>query len=413
MQRALVVALSIAIYGTAAWAFATRSAGVDFSRWPADRTVRRFWFGWLVFLFALSPLTFHAGDMRVWVEAMQGAVRGEPFAPTYVYLPIYAQVLGALLLPFAVVGVATPLVCLYVVHIPIFAAYVYCAKLMAEMIPRHADVAPLAIVLAPVTIFYIFFGTNHIVMLACLLVALRMMQLGRSLGSGLFAGLACYKFLLVPTIFVLAVVTIRTAGWRRSRLFIAGALASLVPSVVYYGANSDYLVRTLRSGGGMGGHSHHIEPFHAFYRLRDIAGFEDWYVGRRVWLYAAIAGALVSAVLYLSRRLNALQSLGVSAGVVALVSVEPFRMEPTIGLLWMDAVERRDLRLQTAVLVVVFTHAAAWFYPARPNIFAFYEPAVRLFDMNGTAVGLALAYLLVVTLLHGSRDGLLSSTDGR
>src|SRR6185369_8294239 len=99
MQRALVVALSIAIYGTAAWAFATRSAGVDFSRWPADRTVRRFWFGWLVFLFALSPLTFHAGDMRVWVEAMQGAVRGEPFAPTYVYLPIYAQVLGALLLP--------------------------------------------------------------------------------------------------------------------------------------------------------------------------------------------------------------------------------------------------------------------------------------------------------------------------
>ena len=284
MLRALVAILSVVLYGTVAWLFLKRSDAVDFNGWPANSTARRFWTAWLIFLFALSPLTFAAYDMSVWTVAMDSAVTGNPFPPNYVYLPIYAQVLGALLLPFYLLGGATPLARLYLVHIPIFAAYLYCAKLMAEMIPRHADVAPLAIVLAPVTIFYIFFGTNHIVMFACLLAALQMLRLGRCFAAGMLAALGCYKFLLIPTVFVLSVIIVTTAGWKKTMWFCAGGAATLLPSVIYYYVHPEYLVRTLGSAGAMGGHSHHVEPFHAFYLIRDLGGFGDWYVGNRVWL---------------------------------------------------------------------------------------------------------------------------------
>jgi hypothetical protein len=339
---------------------------------------------------------------------MHSAILGDPFRPAYVYLPLYAQLLAALFWPFHLLGIRGQLLAMYLVHIPVFAAYLYSAKLMAEMVPRHAGVAPLVIVLAPVTIFYIFFGTNHIVMLACLLAALHMLGRRKFFWAGLLAALGCYKFLLIPTVLVLLVITTAAAGLKSGARFAAGGLASLLPSLVYYFAYPDYLVRTLSSAGGIGGHSHHIEKFHALFLLREVGGFESWYIGNRVWLYVAIAGALLSAVLYLRRRVNVLQSLGLSAGVVALCSVEPFRLEPTVGLLWLDAVDREDSWLQIAVLCVVFVHAAAWFYPAHSRYLVFYQPAARFFDMNGTALGVAVAGLLVVTLLRGGGEGLLS-----
>jgi hypothetical protein len=412
MLRALVPILSIAVYVGAAWLFFRRSEAVAFGRWPPDPTARRLWIVWLVFLFALAPLTFHAGDMQVWIGAMESAVTASPFPAGYVYLPVYAQVLGALLLPFQLVGAATPLTHLYVVHLPILVSYLYCAKLMAEWIPRRAGVAPLAIVLGPVTIFFVFFGTNHIVMLACLLGALHLLRRGRLFGAGVLAGLGCFKFLLIPTVLVLAAITARTAGWKRCGLFVAGGLASLLPSALYYLSEPDYLWRTLRSTGGMGAHSHHIEPFHAFYLIRSLGGFESWYVGNRVWLYVAVAGALLCILLHLRGRLNALQALGTSAGIVALFSVEPFRLDPTLGLLWMDAVDRQDARSQTAVLAVSFTHAAAWFHPAHSRFLDFYDPAIPLLHMNGAAVGIALACLLLVTLRAGARAGRAKSGPG-
>ena len=65
MQRALVASLSIGIYAAVVWAALTRPAAVDFGAWPSHPIARRFWIGWLIFLFALSPLTYHAGDMSV------------------------------------------------------------------------------------------------------------------------------------------------------------------------------------------------------------------------------------------------------------------------------------------------------------------------------------------------------------
>jgi hypothetical protein len=403
--RALVPALSIALYGGVAWLFWRRSEAVAFGRWPPEPTSRRLWIAWLAFLFAFSPLTFHAGDMQVWIGAMQAAVAAEPFPPGYVYLPVYAQLLGALLLPFQLLGAATPLVQLCVVRLPVLVAYLYCAKLMAELVPQRASVAPLAIVLGPVTIFFLFFGTNHIVMLACLLGALHLQRRGKLFAAGLLAGLGCFKFLLIPTAFVLAAITARSAGLRRCGLLVAGGLASLAPSALYYLAQPELLWRTLGSAGGMGAHSHHIEPFHVFYRVRELGGFESWYVGQRVWLYLAIAGALLCVALHLRGRLNALQALGSSAGIVALFSVEPFRLEPALGLLWLDAVDRQDARMQAAVLGVSFTHAAAWLHPAHSRFLDFYDPAARLLHMNGAAVGLALVALLVVTWRAGARAG--------
>jgi hypothetical protein len=226
------------------------------------------------------------------------------------------------------------------------------------------------------------------------------------------AGLGCYKFLLIPTVFVLTVIVLTAVGLRRTIRFVAGGAASLLPSFVYYYYYPDYFFRTLGSAGGIGGHCHHIERFHAFHKIRNVGGFEGWYVGNKVWLYLAIAGAILSAILYLRGRLNVLQSLGLSAGIVALVSLEPFRLEPTVGVLWMDAVDRRSSRSQFAVLLVLFTHAAAWFYLAYPRLLQFHEPLAPHFNMNGTAVGSALVVLLLVTVLEGSREGLLSDLSG-
>ena len=407
MLRALVAVLSLAVYGSLGWALLRRPDAVDFSKWPPDRIARRFWMAWLVFLFTLSPLAYLAFDMTVWTTAMQQALAGDPFEHRYVYLPIYAQVLGALLLPFSLAGAGTQLTFLYIVRAPIFASYLYSAKWMAEMVPRDALTAPLAIVLAPVTIFYIFFGTNHLVMFGCLLAALQMIRLHRWFWAGVLAGLGCYKFLLIPTVFVLTVIVATAGGVKRGMLFVAGGLASLLPSLVYYYYHPEFLVRTLRNAGAIGAHSHKIAPFQPFYRIRDFGGFGSWYLDNRVWLYLAIAGAILSAIPYVRGRLNVLQSLGLSAGVVALVSLEPLRLEPTIGVLWMDAVERRDSRSQIAILLVLFTHAAAWLGAAHPRILTTHQ-VVRYLDMNGAVVGAAVVYLLFVTIRSGSREGLFS-----
>jgi hypothetical protein len=153
--RAVVALLCLAIYGLAAW-WASSHSSSGFSRWPTNPVARRIWAAWVIFLLALSPLSFHAADMQVWLNAMQAAMVGARFTHDYVYLPVYAQLLAAIALPFHILGINAVFVALYIVRAPVVIGYVVSAHLMSVLATRDSAVAPLAIVLSPVTLFYIF-----------------------------------------------------------------------------------------------------------------------------------------------------------------------------------------------------------------------------------------------------------------
>jgi hypothetical protein len=250
-------------------------------------------------------------------------------------------------------------------------------------------------------------GTNHIVMWALLLGAIVALRSRRFLWSGLLASLACYKFLLIPTVLLLGIIVAARFGRRPLTRFASGGALALVPSLIYYAYDPAFFARATGNLGAIGGHSQHLEEFHVLHAFRGIPGLETTYVQGRVWFYLAVLGVVLAAALYLRKRLNTFQALGLSCGVVALVSVEPFRMEPMVGLLWMDAVHRGDRRLQGAIAVLLFTHAAAWFPLASPRYLSFFPPAAGLWEAKGLYVGVALLSVLACVLLAGGGVDLL------
>ena len=88
----------------------------------------------------------------------------------------------------------------------VLAAYALSAGLMVQILPNRSQLAPLGIILAPVTIFYVVWGTNHVVMFFFLLIGLLLVKRRAWFWAGLAIGLACYKFLLLPTAVVLFVI---------------------------------------------------------------------------------------------------------------------------------------------------------------------------------------------------------------
>ncbi len=171
------------------------------------------WCVWVSFLLLAAPLSYHQDDMNVWVTAIQNLLRGNFLPDTYVYLPIYAELLSAIVWPFHLIGLDSSLFIVFVVKWFVIFSYVLCAILMTKIVPEESEIAPLAIVLAPVTIFYIFFGTNHLVMFLSLLISIILIKRKKWFLAGVFAGFSCYKFLLIPTIIVLVLLIVIKEGY--------------------------------------------------------------------------------------------------------------------------------------------------------------------------------------------------------
>lgn len=358
------------------------------------------WVSWIVFLLALAPLSYHADDMDVWRTAIENLLRGELLPRTYVYLPVYAELLAALIFPFHLIGWDTPLLIVYAVKWFVIFAYIGCAVLMSRIAPNHSELAPLGVVVAPVTIFYLFFGTNHIVMLFFLLLALVFMKGGNWFWCGFFAAFSCYKFLMIPTVIVLFFIVILQYGSQRALRAWAGAGVFLIPNLIYYLYDVETFLTIVTHQAAVGAHSGHIEPFHFFYLLSQIVGgYEAWYINTRIWFLLSISGIPISLLLYRLKRLNFLQCLAFSYAFVAVFALEPFRLEPLVGLLWLDAVYREDVRLQTAVFSILFIHAAAWYETANSAILVFDPAAPRsLWLAKGLFIGAAIVVSFWVAL---------------
>jgi hypothetical protein len=410
LSQAIIVLLSALLYGGLIYVLIRHRQWLDFRGWPPHPTLRRIWFLWLLFLAVLAPMAFNSGDMSVWSVSMLRLLDGQLLPEQYVYLPVYAQVLAAVFLPFKLLGLVNAWTVSYVIHIPILLAYVYSAKLMGKAIPDHASIAPLAIVLAPVTLFYILFGTNHIVMWVLLLAALLLLRANRPFAAGIFAVLCAYKLLLIPTLGILGIILLSRTDLRKVGAFVLGGIVGFMSSALYYVGDPSYFSRALSSLGAIGYNSDRIESFHFLYPFREIPGFEVAYVHGKLWFIVVVIAIIITVLLFVLRSINALQALALVSGVVTVAAPEPFRMEPVVGLLWLDAVYRRDLRLQTAVFFVLFMHGAAWLFPAKPEPIVFIDGAERIWELKGFLLGLAIFNMLGAAVLAKSREDWLLDT---
>jgi hypothetical protein len=403
-----IAILSIALYAFIFWAIFRKKVLRSFRQWPRNPTLFIIWTIWVIFLLLFAPLSYYKGDMAVWTTATQNLLRGELLPDPYVYLPIYGQILAALAWPFHLLGLDFHIGLVFIVKWVLVFAYIGCAILMSKFVPEQSELAPLAIVLAPVTVFYIFFGTNHLVMFFFLLASLVFLRQKRWLLAGVMAALSCYKFLMVPTVFVLLVLVWIKAGWRSALWFIMGGVIVLIPNIVYYAYDPQNLLRVVSSQAAIGAHSDKIEPFHFFYLLsQSVETFESWYIGTKTWLWLSLAGIPISLGLYWLKRLTFLQCLALGYAFVAIFAPEPFRLEPLVGLLWLDAVYRGSLKVQTAIFVILFVHAFAW-YDLANSAFLSFDPAVPdLWLGRGLFLGLAIIVTFGIILLEKDKRELV------
>ena len=406
MPRFFISVFSVITFAAICWVVWKKRELLNFRCWPKNPTLFRIWAGWIVLLILIAPLVYHTGDMEVWLGSITALQGEKPLPDFYVYLPAYAELMAALSWPFVLAGIKSTLFLVYIIKLPVIFSYVYCAKLMSEILPEQSELAPLAIVLAPVTIFYLFYGTNHIVMFFFLLASLVLIKKEKWFWSGFFAFFGCYKFLLVPTIMVLLVLLLIRYGPKKVMLFCLGGVLFLVPSFIYYFYDPASLVRIIANQAAIGGHCSHVEPFHFFFFLNFLwpslwPGFQDLYVGQKIWLYLCLLGIPLSILFYLLKRLNFSQSLAFSSAIVAIFALEPFRLEPTIGLLWLDAVHRKDLRVQLGIFSILFVHAAGWYDIANSWVLNFHEAApLFLWNFRGLFLGLAIMITLLIILFE-------------
>lgn len=404
---------SLALYGGLFWLLRSRPwrHGGWLTSWPAHPTFRNAWLLWLGFLALLTPLVYQLDDMQVWTGAIQNLLNGQPLPEGYVYLPFYAQLQAALAWPLRLLGLDNRLALVFLVHWVNLAGYAGCAYLLATLATREelaesaAGLAPLGIVMAPVTVFYLFFGTNHVLMAFGLLAALLALRRGQAFWAGVWMGAACYKLLLVPTAIVLAWVAWKRLGRPAALRFLLGGAAFLLPNLLYYAADPAALARILASQGNIGGHAAQMDWFHFLYIFsRVIPGFEAIYLDGRIWLGLVMLTAGVSGWLFARGRVNVLQALALSYAGVALFSPEPFRLEPLIALIWLDAVVRKDSATQTALGFTLLVHAAAWFDLAYFRLFT-PDPQAPwwLWGGRGFILGEALIFTLVVMLRPRNR----------
>jgi hypothetical protein len=401
MPSFFIIVFSLIIYSVICWVVWKKRELLDFRGWPKNPTLFRIWAGWIVLLVLIAPLSYCHGDMLVWLVAVINLLIKKPLPDSYVYLPVYAELLSALSWPFVFAGIESTLLLVYAIKLLVIFSYLYCAKLMSEILPEQSELAPLGIVLAPVTILYIFFGTNHIVMFFCLLASLVLMKKEKWFWSGFFAFFSCFKFLLIPTLLVLLVLLLIRHGLKKVLLFCLGGVLFLAPSFIYY-YDPALLLKIIANQAALGGHCGHIEQFHFFFFLNSLhPGFQDWYVGHKLWFYLCLSGIPLSILFYLCKRLNFSQCLAFSCAVVAIFALEPFRLEPTIGLLWLDAVYRKDLRAQLGIFSILFVHAAVWYDLAYSRVLSFHPSApLFLWNFRGLFLGLAIIITLLIILFE-------------
>jgi hypothetical protein len=406
MPSYIISVSSILLYAAIIWFwFKERASILPWIRqWPRHPTLFAIWVIWLAFLLIFAPLSYHEADMGVWRTSIQNMLNRELLPENYVYLPVYAWLQSALVFPFHLLGWDSPLLIVYAVKWFTILAYAACAVLMSRFLLDRSDFAPLGIVLAPVTIFYLFFGTNHIVMFLFLLIALILARKGHWLWAGFFAAFSCYKFLLAPTCITLGILVLWQNGFKRVLQFLVGAAIFLIPNVVYYFFDLSTFLRIVSQQAAIGAHAAHIEPFHFFYVVSSLfEGFEAWYIGKKIWFLLSLSGIPISLLLFKLKRVNFLQCLALSYAFVALFALEPFRLEPLIGLVWLDAVNREDIPLQSSVFVTLFIHAAAW-YDLANSAFLTFDPAMPVDLWSGRGFYLGLAVILMILIMVSKRQ---------
>jgi hypothetical protein len=413
MPRFFINTFSVIIYATICWVVWKKRELLNLRRWPKDPTLFRIWAGWIVLLVLIAPLSFVALDMGVWVDAIANLLQENLLPNTYVYLPVYAELLTALAAPFDIAALQHTIILIYIIKLVVIFSYVYCAKLMSEILPEQSEIAPLAIVLAPVTIFYIFFGTNHVVMFFFLLASLVLIKKEKWFWGGFFAFFSCFKFLLVPTLLVLLVLLLIKYRLKKVLLFCLGGLLFMVPNIIYYCYDPALLLKIVINQAALGGHCGSIEGFNFFFALNHFyPEFANLYIGQKLWFYLCLSGVPLSILLYLRKRLNFCQSLAFSCAIVAIFALEPFRLEPTIGLLWLDSVYRKDLRVQCGVFAILFVHTAAWYDIAYSRFLVFYPSApLFLWNFRGLVLGLSIIIVLLIILFEKDKRDFMLSTD--
>jgi hypothetical protein len=275
---------------------------------------------------------------------------------------------------------------------------------MAGLIPEKSGLAPLGVILAPMTIYFIFNGNNHIVMLLFVLLSLLNIRKEKWVWAGAFAAISCYKFLMIPPVIVLAAIIAFRKGFKKFTRFSLGGLLVVAFNAIYYVIDPSKLTRILDHKAALGAHSAHIYRFHFLFGFSKlIDGFESWYIGNDVWFYIVLGGIPISLLLYRIGRLNILQSLAVSYAIVCLFGPEGYRIEPLIGIIWLDAIHRSDYRLQLMTLVLIFIDAGVWLQYAHPTNLIF-DPTMPMFLFTGRGLYLGIAVIGIMMVMLAGKN---------
>jgi len=370
--------------------------------WPKDKTLLMFWLGWLGFLFIFAPLSYLEVDMNVWVESIKSLLVGKSLPFDYVYFPIFAQLNAAIAWPFHFLGLSSDFFLTYIVNGGVILAYMLSAKFMADFLVRDSQLAPLAIVLAPVVIFNLFLGSNHIMMFLFILISLILIKKEKWFWAGFFAFLSTYKFLMLPTLLVLLVIVYLGYGWKKTLRFLLGGFLFILPNLVYYLFYPDQLIRIINEKAAIGGRCQHLDPFHFLYYFKyRYLQLEHLYIAKKIWFYLSMVAVGMTLFFYKIKRFTLLQSLAFISGIIAILALEPFRLEPMIGLLWLDGVYRKDLLTKTAVFLIIFTFTAAW-YPDANSGFLVFSPQMPLnyWLAKGLLLGLVIMFVFLIILFQ-------------
>jgi hypothetical protein len=198
---------------------------------------------------------------------------------------------------------------------------------------------------------------------------------------------------------VLLIIIIRKFGISNALRFIFGGIIFIIPSLLYYFYDTQTLLKIIGNQAAIGGHCNHIESFHFFFLIANIfKGFEAWYIGNKIWFFLSMLGIPISLLLYKLKRVNFIQCLALSYAFVTIFAPEPFRLEPLIGLLWLDAVFRESIRMQTFIFITLLIHSAAW-YDIANSTFLIFDPATPYFLWIGKGLYLGMSVIIMFLIV--------------
>ncbi len=407
-----ILILSLIIYTTIIYTAIKHPGLYSINIWPFDKNLRFFWYSWLVFLLILTPFTYNAFDLPVWVISAGNLIKGEILPDKYVYLPVYAMFQAAIAFPFIFFLADIRLLLVFIVKLTVILSYAYLPKIMVSLADKDKHIAPLPLVIAPIIIYYIFFGTNHIVTAFLLASSLLLMKKRRYILAGFLAGLSCYKFLLIPAIVLIFIIIFLKRGARFAIFFFVGIVISFIPSFLYYINDPSRLLKKISSFGAIGAHCVHIEPFHFLFAFKKFfPHLEAIYIHYKIWLFIVFLGFLLSVILYIFKLLNPLQAISLCYAITVIVIPEPFRLEPLIVLLWLDALNRDSYLLRLFTWILLLVHSASWFDFANFRSLAFDNSMpFFLWEYRGVFIAAAVITTIIISLVD-KKNNIKSSED--